>query len=107
MRKLTGVDKGLSAIRKAKKQLSFDLNEDLMAKVKAIAIRDGISPNDVVRRAIGLDVTPPKRPRISLTMTMDELDKVSSEMNLDPENSSQLKRVIKEAIASECEKESD
>jgi hypothetical protein len=107
MSKLIGqsTDKGLSAIRKAKKQLSFDLNDELMAKVKEISIRDGISPNDVVRRAIGLDVNPPKRPRISLSMTMTELEKVSNKMNLNPENATQLKQGIKEAIQIECEKD--
>lgn len=98
MSKLLGRDKGLSAIREAKKQLSFDLNDSLMAKIKSVSIRDGISPNDVVRRVMGLDVSPPKRPRISLSMTHKELIKVSEDMDIDPENSGQLKKNIKKLI---------
>lgn len=100
-------DKGLSAISKAKKQLSFDLNDELMAKIKEIAIRDGISPNDVVRRSIGLSVNPPKRPRISLSMTSNELEQVSKNLKLDPENTSELKKSIKNALEKECESKED
>jgi hypothetical protein len=105
MSKLLGKDKGLSAIREAKKQLSFDLEDGIMSKIKSISIRDGISPNDVVRRVIGLDVSKPKRPRISLSMTQSELIQVSSEMDINPDDSGQLKRSIKKLIETEYDKE--
>lgn len=100
-----GKDRGLLAIKEAKKQLSFDLDESIMSKIKEISIRDGISPNDVVRRVIGLEVSPPKRPRISLSVTQSELEKLSGEMNVNPEDSTKLKKSIKELIESQCSKE--
>ena len=101
MRKLTGNDKGLSAIREAKKQLSLDLDDDLMTKVKSLAIRDGISPNDVIRRMIGLSSKQAKRPRISVSLTNSEIEKVAGEMHIDPTDTTALKKMIKDRIESE------
>jgi hypothetical protein len=105
MKNTKGKNNSLLAIREAKKQLSFDFDESVMSKIKEISIRDGISPNDVVRRVIGLDVNPPKRPRISLSITQSELEKLSGEMDVNVNDSSKLKRNIKELIENKCNKE--
>lgn len=98
---LTGKDGGLSAIRDAKKQLSLDLDENLMNKIRMIAVRDGISPNDVIRRIIGLSSKQAQRPRISVSLTDAELEKVAGDMNVNPEDTAALKKGIKEIIESE------
>lgn len=103
MKALTGKDNGLSAIREAKKQLSLDLDDSLLTKVKSIAIRDGISPNDVIRRIMGLSSKQAKRPRISVSLTGSEMESVASEMNIDPNDTVALKQLIKERIQSEEE----
>lgn len=96
-------DSGLSAIREAKKLISLDLDDILMRKVREIALRDGISPNDVVRQMIGLSSKQAKRPRLSLSLTSIELSEVENRMKVKPGDTSKLKQIIIESISKEKE----
>ncbi|KPJ92956.1 MAG: hypothetical protein AMJ53_08385 [Gammaproteobacteria bacterium SG8_11] len=61
-------DKAVKAV-----QVAFDASEELSAKVRMAATRNGISASDQIRKIVGLPVSSrPKRPR--LTVSLSEAD---------------------------------
>jgi len=54
-------------------QIGFDTSEEVTTLIRLEAVKQGLSPSDLVRKVVGLPViSKPKRPR--LTVTLSEQD---------------------------------
>lgn len=54
-------------------QIGFDTSEEVTTLIRLEAVKQGLSPSDLVRRVVGLPVvSKPKRPRLTITLTEDD-----------------------------------
>ena len=78
-------------------QIAFELEQDLTKKIQNLAMKENLSTSSVIRKIIGLDYTPPKRPRISISLNDDDYKLLSEKYGLEASEKSKIKaEIIKE-----------
>lgn len=80
-------------------QVAFELEQKVARYIREIAAKEGLTPSDQIRKMIGLSYSPPKRPR--LTVSLSEVDYIvlGEKYKLDPSDSLVIKRrMIEELI---------
>ncbi len=53
-------------------QVAFELERTVTRHIQQLAVRDGLTPSSEIRKLLGLEYAPPKRPR--LTVSLSEAD---------------------------------
>lgn len=83
-------------------QMAFDVNADLQYQLKRQALDRGINPSDRLRELLGLPVTPkPVRPRLSLSLSQEDLRLLAKRYNVPQEDTAGIKRRASAQIAEE------
>jgi len=78
-------------------QLVFELNKSISDTIRYQANKNGLSPSDQIRTVIGLKTKPPKRPRLTVSLSEEEYAILAQRYNVSIEN----KVAIRQAIADE------
>jgi len=81
-----------------KVQLTFELMQSVDRQIRIDAAKEGESPSNVVRKILGLDVSPPQRPRLGVSLSPEELESLAERYQVDPSDKKNLVRRAAEAI---------
>ena len=77
-------------------QMAFDLSSEVQKTIKKQAIDEELTPSDMNRKILKLDVKSKKtRQRLSFNLSDDEIIQLAQRFNVDPED----KRAVKQQVA--------
>jgi hypothetical protein len=79
-------------------QITFELMQSVDREIRIEAAETGESPSNVIRKVLGLDVNPPVRPRLGVSLSEDEILGLAKRYNVDPSDRKNLVRRATEAI---------
>ncbi len=76
-------------------QVAFDLDEQFQYSIRKAALDAGVSPSDQIRTILGLSVTKrPKRPRLTVSLSLDDYQILAEKYQLDPNEQLEIKRRV-------------
>ncbi|QYJ86802.1 hypothetical protein K0I73_03375 [Shewanella mesophila] len=76
-------------------QVAFDLDEKFQYSIRKAALDSGVSPSDQIRAILGLSVTKrPKRPRLTVSLSLDDYEKLAEKYQLDASEQLEIKRRV-------------
>lgn len=78
-------------------QVAFEFGAGVSESIRHEANKNGLSTSDQIRKIIQLDVKPPKRPRLTVSLTAEDYRKLAKRYGLDAED----KTAIREAMRRE------
>ena len=78
-------------------QVAFEFGAGVSESIRREANKNGLSTSDQIRKIIQLDVKPPKRPRLTVSLTAEDYQKLAQRYHLDAED----KNAIREAMRRE------
>ncbi|ATC92888.1 hypothetical protein [Pseudoalteromonas tunicata] len=77
-------------------QMAFDLSSEVQKTIKKQAIDEELTPSDMIRKILKLDVKSKKtRQRLSFNLSDEEITELSQRFNVDPDD----KRAVKQQVA--------
>lgn len=79
-------------------QIAFDLEQKAALYIRKIAACEGLTPSDQIRKMIGLSFSPPKRPRLTMSLTPEDYAILGKKYNIDPENTLAIRRRIMDEL---------
>ncbi|WP_053979720.1 hypothetical protein [Marinagarivorans algicola] len=77
-------EKQKAALKKV--QISFELAQNVDQQIRIEAAKSGESPSNIIRRVLGLSVSPPVRPRLGVSLSQEEIEKLAAHYNADPKD---------------------
>ena len=77
-------EKQKAALKKV--QISFELAQNIDQQIRIEAAKSGDSPSNIIRRVLGLEVSPPVRPRLGVSLSQTEIEKLAAHYNADPKD---------------------
>ncbi|TLX47983.1 hypothetical protein C1E24_04040 [Pseudoalteromonas phenolica] len=81
-------------------QLAFDLSSEVQKHIKKQAIDDEVTPSDMIRRILGLEVKSKKtRQRLSFNLSDEELNQLGVQFGIVEPDEARKKRLIKQQVA--------
>jgi hypothetical protein len=81
-------------------QLAFDLSSEVQKYIKKQAIDDEVTPSDMIRRILGLEVKSKKtRQRLSFNLSDQELTQLGEQFGINESDEARKKRLIKQKVA--------
>lgn len=87
-------DKAVKAV-----QVAFDVDDRIQAKVRMEAAERGITPSDRLRELLELgSPSRPKRPRLTLSLTPQDYQKLGQRYDVAPEDTLEIKRLAIETL---------
>jgi hypothetical protein len=90
-------EKQKSAIRAT--QLAFDLSTQVQKKIKKKAIDSDLTPSDMIRKILGLDVKSKKtRQRLTFYLNDDELAALAERYDISQEDKITIKQKVAEEL---------
>lgn len=83
-------------------QVAFELETPVSISIREQAAKDFITPSDQIRKLLGLSYSPPKRPRLTVSLSEIDYQILGKKFDIDPED----KHAIKKRIAKELSEKS-
>ena len=78
-------------------QVAFEFGTGVSESIRREANKNGLSTSDQIRKIVQLEVKPPKRPRLTVSLNEEDYQKLAQRYELDAED----KVAIREAIRQE------
>ncbi|MFQ5535407.1 MAG: hypothetical protein ACE5EM_11365 [Sphingomonadales bacterium] len=92
--KWRGSEKTVKAI-----QVAFELEQHIAQTIREQAVRNGLRPSDQIRKILALDYSPPKRPRLTVSLAPDDYKQLGERYGVDPADTLEIKRhIVRELI---------
>lgn len=85
-------------------QLAFELEQRIARKIHEQAAREGLTPSSEIRKLIGLPYSPPKRPRLTLSLSPEDYAVLAEKYGVPAEDTLAIKRCIMEELIQQVEK---
>ena len=79
-------------------QIAFELEQTVALRIRELAAQEGLTPSDQIRKLVGLSYTPPKRPRLTVSLTQDDYKQLGEKYKLDQKETLEIKRQIMEEL---------
>ncbi len=80
-------------------QVAFELEQEVTRYIQMLAVRDGLTPSSEIRKLLRLDYAPPKRPRLTVSLSADDYFILAKRYGLDASNKAEIrKRIMAELI---------
>ncbi|MGB0920300.1 MAG: hypothetical protein ACPG06_04660 [Alphaproteobacteria bacterium] len=81
-------------------QVALDLEAQVASHVRVKAAEAGLTPSDQVRKMVGLDYSPPKRPRLTLSLKDTDYELLGTRYGLPATDTLAIKkRLMEELVA--------
>ncbi len=81
-------------------QVAFDISTEAQKNLKLMASHNGLSPSDQMREILGLPRKKPVRPRLTISLTVEDYEVLANFYGLSPQDKLAIKeRAAKEIIA--------
>ncbi|WP_018690803.1 hypothetical protein [Algicola sagamiensis] len=88
-------------------QLAFDLSANVQKTIKKVAIDEDLTPSDMIRQILGLEVKSKKtRQRLSFYLNDDELAELAQKFEIEKEDKRAIKQRVAEKLIQYAAKES-
>jgi len=84
-------------------QIAFELEQKLARNIKEKAAREGLTPSDEIRKIVGLSYSPPKRPRLTMSLTENDYEILAKKYKLDSKKHLEIKKKIIEELINKIE----
>ena len=75
-------------------QLAFELEQKVMVYIQHMAIKNFLSTSNQIRKLLGLSYAPPKRPRLTVSLSSDDYIQLGKKYNIEPSDKIGIKRRI-------------
>ncbi len=85
-------------------QVAFELEQKVAQKIQELAAKDGLNSSSQIRKLIGLPYSPPKRPRLTVSLSLEDYKKLGTKYNIDANDTLEIKRMIMRELIEEIEK---
>ncbi|MFT6072596.1 MAG: hypothetical protein ACJARD_001645 [Alphaproteobacteria bacterium] len=82
-------------------QLAFELEQEIATKIKLEAAHNNLNPSDQIRKILGLSYSPPKRPRLTVSLKPEDYHILGEKFNISPDNQLEIRRQIIAFLASQ------
>jgi len=80
-------------------QVAFDTSDEVATRLRLEAVREGLSPSDMIRRIVGLPVRArPVRPRLTVSLSDEDFHILAERYALKPSDRLAIKRRVMEEI---------
>ncbi|MEJ2407144.1 MAG: hypothetical protein P8171_23250 [Candidatus Thiodiazotropha sp.] len=80
-------------------QVAFDVDNEIIDTVKTQACHKGVTPSDMIRLILGLEVTAKRvRPRLTMSLKEQDYQELADKYGLNPEERLAIKAKIIEEI---------
>ncbi|MBT4836912.1 MAG: hypothetical protein HON94_06165 [Methylococcales bacterium] len=88
-------------------QIAFELSTKVSNVLKDEAGFSGLSTSDQIRKIIGLTIKPPKRPRLTITLSHDDYQQLSAKYQLNIDDKSGIRQAIRDDLVNYCQSKID
>lgn len=79
-------------------QIAFELEQQAARWVQMKAADEGLTPSSQIRKLIGLSYSPPKRPRLTVSLSPEDYIILGEKYNIDPKDTLDIKRCMMEEL---------
>tara|TARA_B100002019_G_C21041004_1_gene484481 strand:+ start:30 stop:341 length:312 start_codon:yes stop_codon:yes gene_type:complete len=79
-------------------QVAFDMEQKAAFYIRELAAREGLTPSDQIRKMIGLSYSPPKRPRLTISLSDDDYKQLGEKYKLEPSDTLEIRRKIMDEL---------
>ncbi|MFC1749025.1 hypothetical protein ACFL2V_09495 [Pseudomonadota bacterium] len=79
-------------------QIAFELEQQVAAHIQQMAVKEGLTSSNQIRKLIGLSYSPPKRPRLTVSLSPDDYEMLGKKYKTDPSDTLAIKRKIMEEL---------
>jgi hypothetical protein len=102
MAKTTKWNKDNKAVKAT--QVAFELEQKVARQIHEMAAKEGLTPSSQIRKLVGLTYSPPKRPRLTVSLSPEDYVELGKKYKVDPEDTLEIKRKIMEELIQMFEK---
>ncbi len=85
-------------------QLAFEFSGDIPHIIRDEASKLGLSPSDQIRKIVGLEVTPPKRPRLTISLNQKDYQSLAARYCLSSDDKEGIRKAIRDDLIEFAEK---
>jgi hypothetical protein len=96
MDKTTKWNKDNKAVRAT--QVAFELERDISRHIHEMAAHEGLTPSSQIRKLVGLPYSPPKRPRLTVSLSPEDYTELGKKYKIDSSDTLEIKRKIMEEL---------
>lgn len=75
-------------------QIAFELEQNIALNIRTLAAQEGLTPSDQIRKLIGLSYSPPKRPRLTISLTAEDYEILGKKYKIDSVNTIEIKKEL-------------
>lgn len=75
-------------------QVAFEMEQRIARSIREMALSSGLTPSDQIRKIIGLSYSPPKRPRLTVSLAAEDYQLLGTYYGIDPSDTVAIKRAI-------------
>lgn len=79
-------------------QVAFELEQKIAKQIQQMAASEGLATSSQIRKLVGLSYSPPKRPRLTVSLSADDYEELGKKYDIDPDDNLQIKRKIIEEL---------
>lgn len=85
-------------------QVAFELEQKVARQIHQMAAREGLTPSSQIRKLVGLSYSPPKRPRLTVSLSPEDYVALGKKYDVDSEDTLEIKRKIMQELIQMFEK---
>lgn len=79
-------------------QIAFELEQKVASHIQQLAVKEGLTSSNQIRKLIGLSYSPPKRPRLTISLSPEDYEALGKKYDTDPSDTLSIKRRIMEEL---------
>jgi hypothetical protein len=79
-------------------QVAFEMEQQIARTIRQQAAKEGLTPSDQIRKLVGLSFSPPKRPRLTASLTAEDYTILGKKYNIDAEDKLAIKKKMIEEL---------
>lgn len=84
-------------------QIAFEMDQDIARSIRTMAAQEGLNPSDQIRKLIGLTYSPPKRPRLTVSLRPDDYAQLAEKYGMDVEDRLGIKHRMMQELVDLCQ----
>lgn len=79
-------------------QIAFELEQEIASNIQQLAVKQGLTASNFIRKNLGLSYSIPKRPRLTVSLNKDDYAFLGEKYAIDKKNNLEIKRKIIEEL---------
>ncbi len=84
--------------------IAFELEQKVARQIHEMAAKESLTPSNQIRKLVGLTYSPPKRPRLTVSLSPEDYVELGKKYKVDSEDTLEIKRKIMEELIQMFEK---